>query len=425
MRREENELICRVGPGTPMGEVFRRYWTPIADAKQLSDVNGDPLRVRFCGEYYVAFRDTDGKLGLLDELCPHRGTSLALGRNEEGGLRCIYHGWKFAVDGQLLDAPNHPDPKFCAHFKANSYPVREAGGLIWGYFGPRDKEPAFPDYAFMQAPPEQRYLVRVDVKCNYLQLLEGGLDSSHVGILHADVARPGWNKGTFSRSGDPNNPGGLAVDDNAPELSMETTSFGFHYAALRKGANGAQSVRIVPFIWPSARIIPAPERQATLFEVPIDDENTSTYLIGVGPHSGDRPRNLRASGLDDPRYWSEPDRQFRATWENRFGQDRARMKRKESWSGFRGFEPEDAAVALSMGPIYDRTKEHLVPADGAIVHLRRLLLEAARGVAEGKDPPVLPSLAKVRAVADTDIPRGERWQDLVPENAGAARIAAE
>ena len=140
MRREENELICRVGPGTPMGAVFRRYWTPIADAKQLADNDGDPLRVRYCGEDYVAFRDSDGKLGLLDELCPHRGTSLALGRNEEGGLRCIYHGWKFAADGALLDAPNHPDPNFCAHFKANSYPVREAGGLIWGYFGPEDKQ---------------------------------------------------------------------------------------------------------------------------------------------------------------------------------------------------------------------------------------------------------------------------------------------
>jgi phenylpropionate dioxygenase-like ring-hydroxylating dioxygenase large terminal subunit len=426
MRRDENELLCRVGPGTPMGAVFRRYWSPIADAKQLAEPDGDPLRVRFCGEDYVAFRDTAGKLGLLDELCAHRGTSLALGRNEDCGLRCLYHGWKFAVDGSLLDTPNHPDPNFRKGFKANAYPIRETGGLIWGYFGPQEKEPPFPDYAFMSWPAEQRYLVRVDVKCNYLQLLEGGMDSSHVGILHADVARPGWNQGTFSRSSDPNNPGSLAVDDNAPTLAIETTTFGFHYAAIRKGAGGGQSIRIVPFILPCGRIIPAPERQATLFEVPIDDETTSTYLIAVGPHSGDRPRNLRASGLDNPALWSEPDRQWRGTWENRFGQDRQRMRTKESWSGFRGFEPEDAAVALSMGPIFDRTREHLVPADGAVVHLRRVLLDAARRIEAGEEPPRLPSLAKVAAVADTEIAPGARWQDLAPGNiADGERIAAE
>ena len=427
MRKDENELLCRVGPDTPMGQVFRRYWSPIADAKQLAERDGDPLRVRFCGEDYVTFRDSGGKLGLMDELCPHRGTSLALGRVEDGGIRCIYHGWKFAVDGRLLDTPNHPDPNFCTHFKAASYPVREAGGLIWGYFGPKDKAPAFPDYAFMHAPENRRYLVRVDVACNYLQLLEGGMDSSHVGILHADVARTGWNKGTFTRSNDPNNPGGLAVDDNAPTLSIEATSFGFHYAAIRKGQNSRMSVRIVPFIMPSARIIPAPERLATLFEVPIDEENTSTYLVAFGPHSGDRPRNLKASGLDNPALWSEPDRKWRGTWANRFGQDRARMKTKESWSGFRGFEPEDAAVSLSMGPIFDRTREHLVPADGAVVQLRRVLLDQARRVAAGEDPLTLPDLAAVTAVADTEIGEGARWQDLAPGNVAAGRdpIAAE
>ncbi len=427
MRKEDNELLVRVGPGTAMGKVFRSYWTPIADAKQLRGNDCDPLRVRFCGEDYVAFRDTDGKLGLLDELCPHRGASLALGRVEECGIRCLYHGWKFATDGTLLDTPNHPDPAFRKHFKGTSYPIREAGGLIWGYFGPAEKEPPLPDYAFMHYPVEGMYVFRVDLNCNYLQLLEGGLDSSHVGILHADFARPGWNKGSFTPSDDPNNPGGLAVDDNAPSLSIETTTFGFHYAAIRKGAKGGQSIRIVPFIMPSARIIPAPERMATLFEVPIDDEHTSTYLVAYGPHSADRAKNLYMSGLDDPAFYSETDRKWNASRDNRFGQDRAKMKSKESWSGFRGFEPEDGAMALSMGPIFDRSNEHLVPADGAVVHARRILLDAARRVAGGDDPLPLPDLSKVVAIADTEIGQTERWQDLAPHHVADRQraIAAE
>src|SRR5262249_30654762 len=155
-----------------------------------------------------------------------------------------------------------------AKFRAPVYPVREAGGLIWGYFGPKDAVPSFPDYAFMDAPPTHRNIERVDVACNYLQLLEGGLDSSHVGILHADVAKPNWWSNSGERNLDKLNPGALASDDDAPELDIESTEFGFHYAAVRKLDNGGDSVRIVPFILPNARVIPAQLRVATLFEVP-------------------------------------------------------------------------------------------------------------------------------------------------------------
>ena len=423
MRYDDNEMLCRVGPGTPMGKVFRCYWNPVALSKQLSDPDGDPVRVRFCGENFVAFRDSDGTLGLLDEYCPHRGTSLALGRNENNGLRCIYHGWKFDAAGQLQEAPNHPDPDFCAGFKTASYPVREAGGLIWGFLGPADREPPFPHFAFFDPPADTLYTVRVDLNCNYSQLLEGGLDSSHVGILHADMANPGWVSGIFERNTDRNNPGGLAVADDAPDLSIETTNFGFQYAAIRKGAEGGHSIRIVPFIMPSARIIPAQARTATLFEVPRDDENTSTYLVAFGEFTSDRPRQLKQSGLDDLALYSEKDFKWLGTWENQFGQDRSRMK--ESWSGLPGLEPEDAAVALSMGPIYDRTREHLVPADAAVVHMRRLLLEAARVAEAGEEPLPLPDLSKVCAVADTEISPGADWRDLVPDNIGITDKAAE
>lgn len=418
MRKEDNELLCRVGPETPMGQVFRHYWTPIALASQVDRPDSDPVRARFCGENYVLFRDTEGKLGLFDELCPHRGASLALARVEECGIRCIYHGWKFAVDGRLLDSPNHPNPAYRAKFRAQTYPCHEAGGLIWGYFGPRDTVPPLPDFAFLEAPATHRNIERIDLHCNYLQLLEGGMDSSHVGILHSDQARPGWQRNSFTPNLDRLNPGALAVDDNAPTLSIETTDFGFHYAAIRKAANGGQSVRIVPFILPSARIIPAQARIATIFEVPLDDENTSTYIIvhGNAPYARAHHRSL--SGIGDPNLYSERDFKWRGTWQNRFGQDRATMK--ERWGGFAGLEQEDAAVSLSMGPIFDRTREHLVPTDAAVVHTRRLLLSLAHAVTAGKAPPRLPALALISGAADTELAPGAAWQDLVPHH-GARR----
>lgn len=414
MRKEDNELLCRLGPDTPMGQVFRRYWTPIALARQVDRADSDPVRVRFCGEDYVLFRDTDGRLGLLDELCPHRGASLALGRVEQCGIRCIYHGWKYDVEGRLLDSPNFPNPAYQAKFRARTYPCQEAGGLIWGYFGPAEVMPALPDFAFMDAPATHRNIERIDLNCNYLQLLEGGMDSSHVGILHSDMARPGWQTNSVTRNTDVLNPGALAVDDNAPTLSIETTEFGFHYAAIRKGNNGVESARIVPFIFPSTRVIPAQARVATLFEVPLDDEHTSTYIIVHGNVPYERAHHRSLSGIGDPKLYSEQDFQWRGTWGNRFGQDRATMK--ERWAGFHGLEQEDAAVSLSMGPIFDRTREHLVPADAAIVHLRRLLLTTARDLAAGKEPPPLPNIKKIGGVADTDLAPGGRWQDLVPHH---------
>ncbi len=423
MRKEDNELLCRVGPATPMGRLFRRYWTPIALASQAVRPDGDPVRARFCGEDYVLFRDTSGRLGLMDERCPHRGASLALGRVEECGIRCLYHGWKFDVEGHLLDSPNYPNPAFQAKFRARTYPVREAGGLIWGYFGPAEAKPPFPDFAFLEAPPSHRNIERIDIRCNYLQLLEGGMDSSHVGILHSDQARPGWQQGGFTPNTDALNPGALAVDDNAPALSIETTDFGFHYAAIRRTASGGQSVRIVPFILPSTRIIPAQARVATLFEVPLDDENTSTYIIVHSKTPYERAHHRSLSGIGDERLYSETDFKWRATWENRFGQDRSTMK--DRWGGFAGLEQEDAAVALSMGPIFDRTKEHLVPADAAVIHTRRVLLTAARALAADRPPPALPSMAKITGVADTELAAGATWQSLVPHHRVRTETLAE
>jgi hypothetical protein len=244
------------------------------------------------------------------------------------------------------------------------------------------------------------------------------MDSSHVGILHSDMARPGWQTNSFTPSNDAFNPGALQVDDNAPALSIETTEFGFHYAAIRKTPTGARSVRIVPFILPFTRVIPAPARLATLFEVPMDDEHTSTYFVIAGNERYSRTHARTISGIGDPRLYSESDFKWLGSWENRFGQDRNKMK--DSWGGLTGLEQEDAAMSLSMGPIFDRTREHLVPADAAIVHMRRILLTAARGISAGKAPPKLPSVKRIRGIADTELAPGAKWQDLVPDH-GARR----
>ena len=387
---EQNELLCRVGPNTPMGQVFRRYWHPVCTSAQIPTPDCAPLRVRLLGENYVAFRDTSGRVGLLDEGCLHRGASLALGRVEDCGIRCIYHGWKFGVDGSLQEVPNHPDPEYMQRHKANAYPVREAGGLVWSYVGPPDKQPEFPHFPFFDLPEENFYPIRFNLQSNYLQNLEGGLDSSHTSILHTDYIRPSWlERGAQD-----------AMANAAPAIEVEDTEFGYHYAAVRRftSDDGARrdNIRIMPFIMPNGRIIPGRRGKSFggqvdshadlfVFEVPADDETTSTFLIVFSPQPVDRIAALKRMGLDDPKVWSEDDPDFKPTMETLFGQDRTTMDR--SWTGLGGgIVTEDSAVIGSMGRIYDRSKEHLVPTDRAIVRARSLLLEAARGIEHNQDP---------------------------------------
>jgi phthalate 4,5-dioxygenase len=420
LSREENELVTRVGPGTPLGKVLRRYWIPVATSAQLPQPDCAPLRLRALGENFVAFRDSNGKVGVLNELCMHRRASLALARVEDCGIRCLYHGWKFAVDGTILETPNHPDPRLKAKLKAPAYPVREAGGLIWAYLGPPEKEPPFARYRFMDAPEANRCVVRVNVNANYLQLWEGGADSSHVGILHSDAARPGWIDKTFNVNRDVLNPGAFETDDNTPRLEVENTEFGFHYAAIRQTGrteNGAaiENVRIVPLIMPWTRIIPSRIAYFTIFEVADDDEHTSTFMVIDSPQPVDQERIWNILGIDDERYYSKDDCVFHATWSNRFGQDRERMQR--NWSGLRGLEQEDAVMSLSMGPICDRTQEHLVAADQAVVRMRRRVLDNIALVAGGGDPIGVRTADLTRIVAtDVNLAVGTPWQDLAQAN---------
>ena len=413
LTKEDNALICRVGPGTPMGDVMRRYWHPVCASAQLPEPDAAPLRVRLLGEDFVAFRDSAGRVGMLDELCMHRGASLALGRVEEGGLRCIYHGWKFSVDGVVMDTPNNPDERHRSRLKAPAYPVHEEGGLVWAYVGPPERKPAFSRYAFMDAKPENRVVLRIDVSCNYLQLVEGGEDSSHVGVLHSNMARPGWKDKSFVKNVDVVNPAALSVEDNAPKLDIEDTDFGFHYVAFRNtGEKGVRNARVVPFIVPYGRVIPSPAFQFTVLEVPADDTSTSTYIVTHGQEPLHEDKIIELLGLDDARYYDRKSCRYTSTWADAFGQDRARMK--DSWTGLVGVEVEDASIALSQGAFYDRSKEHLVPADRAVVRVRRVLLDSVQRVRDKLDPVGVGVDLTAVGACDSQLTDGERWQSLMP-----------
>ena len=423
MNNEKNLYLCQVGPGTPMGAVMRRYWMPFALSADLPDPDHAPIRVRLFGEELVAFRDTQGNVGLIDEYCMHRGVSLAVGRVEDGGIRCLYHGWKFGVDGTIQDTPNNCDPRLRARLKAPVYKVREEAGLLWAYMGPPVAEPPFRRFAFMEAPETHRTIFRIYQRANYLQLVEQGSDSSHVAILHSNVARPGWLTKTFTPSTDALNPAAFAVEDNAPALELEDTRFGFHYAAFRQENRSdgkfdetrEKHVRIYPFLMPTIRFIPASKVLFTVFEVPIDDTNTATFIVICGDQPTDRTHLRQLLGLDDARYWSEEDNHFRADWTNGMGQDRSKMS--QDWSGLPGVAFEDAVMGVAAGLICNRTKEHLVGADAAVVRVRRLLREAAEAVTEGGVPrgADYADCTGLRA-PDQMIAPGVHWKELVPQH---------
>ena len=228
LTRENNELICRVGAGTAMGTAFRRFWLPALLSDELPAPDCDPRRVQLLGEDFVAFRDSDGKVGLLDEYCCHRNASLALGRVEHGGIRCIYHGWKFAVDGTVLETPNVADPSFKQRFKARAYPVREAGGLIWVYLGPATQMPAFPRWPFFDLPSPHLLPVYAVVNCNYVQVMEGLINSSHLTVLHTSPLKTtGGSELDFAKKT------AHLQFNAAPRIEAEETDFGFHYVAMR------------------------------------------------------------------------------------------------------------------------------------------------------------------------------------------------
>ncbi len=422
LSKENSELICRVGAGTPMGTALRRFWLPALLSEELPAPDCDPRRVQLLGEDFIAFRDSEGKVGLLDEYCCHRSASLALGRVEAGGIRCIYHGWKFAVDGTVLDTPNVADPTFKERIKAKAYAVREAGGLIWVYLGPPAQMPAFPKWPFFDLPAPNRLPVYAVINCNFVQILEGLVDSAHLTVLHTSPLKTtGGSELDFAKKT------AHMQFNAAPRIEAEETDFGFHYVALRpvseEPRDGAMA-RIASFVPPCFILNPNGDLFFAL--VPVSDTRTLFFhvwwdankKIGEDPLRSQQlefvgldPASLDAYGLS-LRTCDSPQAACRA---NNFLQDRD-AQRRGHFSGLPSFTQEDAAVSMSGGPIRDRSKEILCVADVALPKLYRALMTCAKQASAGQDPLGLHAdTANIIGVSGKIAP-GIHWRTLASQH---------
>ncbi|HEY0581361.1 MAG TPA: Rieske 2Fe-2S domain-containing protein [Chloroflexota bacterium] len=423
LTREENELLCRVGRDTPMGQMLRRYWMPAIQSHDL-EAGGAPKRVRLLGEDLVAFRDDQGRVGLLDEYCPHRGASLVLARNNDCALTCIYHGWKVDADGNVLETPAEPeDSDFVNRVKAISYPVREAGGLVWTYMGPPGLEPAFPAFGWTMATEEQRQVIQMREECNWVQCLEGVIDSAHSSFLHSMEIQPSAEQSTVGGGSrfeqGKRNMVHRPSNDKRPRLEAQNTDYGFRYAAIRKPIQDPDKyayVRITLFAAPFYAFFPAPHGWTAMQAfVPIDDHHTMFFFIQVD-NSGQAVDRDSLCTFAGARMGIDLDAEYRKirTRDNNFLQDRGAMKRNESYSGIFGVNVQDIAVQESMGPIYDRTREHLGASDVAVIRMRRLMLDSVRQFEEGGIPLGLerPVAYETLAADERIIPLDTPWQTI-------------
>jgi phthalate 4,5-dioxygenase oxygenase subunit len=379
LTHEDNELLTRVTGNAPMGQMMRRYWVPACLAEEVAEPDGTPLRTTILGEKLVVFRDTAGTVAVIDERCPHRLASLALGRNEEGGIRCIYHGWKFNTAGTCVDMPTEPgEHGFQDRIKIKSYPVYEAGGMIWTYLGPTGTAPEFPLLDWMKLPRDQYALVKVGEGVNYAQAIEGSIDSSHSWFLHQGILWDWKLRHSIST-------------DTAPKMEAEDTPYGFRYAAIRIPNEHPETdryVRVTVFVLPFTALIPRPmdrtkNAHVQIF-VPMDDERTMFYGIFFSQNgtpvdeAATRRTHHLEPGVDLDRNWVKNGNE--SNW---YLQDRAAMKNGD-WTGIKGFTNQDMACQESMGPITDRTQEHLGTSDIAIIRMRRRMLEAVRKFQAGE-----------------------------------------
>lgn len=371
----DNTLLTRIGPGTPMGAMLREYWVPACRSAKL-EADGAPERIRLFGENFVAFRATDGRVGFLQEACPHRCASLRLARNEDNGLRCIFHGWKFSVEGECVDAPTEPASqrrRFAESVPVRSHPTREAGGLVWVYMGAQDEPPAFPGYEFTALPASHVFPLRGIIKTNWLQGLEALLDSAHVTFLHATNLDSAIGRALFQDESD------MMLGDGAPIFDFDEQPYGFREGAIRTELADHNYARVREVALPFFSFIPAAPTGARVVccSIPIDDETTAQWYIS---YDGDAP--VDGSNLTLMGNWSGDPDHFNSDMgdaTNLWHQDREAMANGH-WSGIvnRGNPYEDFAVQESMGSIVDRSQEYLGTCDRVIYRARRLLLDAVR-----------------------------------------------
>ncbi len=425
LSKADTEFLCRIGPGTPMGDLFRQYWLPAIQSDELPERDGAPLRVRLLGEDLIGFRSSTGEVGLIQSNCPHRGASLFFGRNEEQGLRCVYHGWKFSVDGQCVDMPNEPaESDFKTKVQTVAYPTRERNGIIWAYLGPRTTPPPLPDFEANMLGDKPVVMSIIHRPCNWMQGWEGEMDTVHQAFLHAGATRV---EDTIPDTFDY-----YIARTPAPRLFVIDTPYGTSYGARRPASEDTYYWRIAHMLFPCFAMIPAGLMgQQTRFAayVPMDDEHTLHWEIGTGLlDPSELPPEARGSEgrgpSTRPTEWFKPNT---SDWYGRFNMhqemandyliDRAAQRAWKSYTGIPGVRQQDMAVTESMGPIMDRTREHLGTTDALIIRTRRRMIEAARALADhGVVPPGVenPELYRQRS-GGVILPRDANWWDATEE----------
>jgi phthalate 4,5-dioxygenase oxygenase subunit len=406
LNQEDNELITNINAGTPMGELFRRFWLPVLLADDLPFPDCEPVKVKILNENLIAFRGTDGRVGLLDAYCPHRGAPMFFGRNEEDGLRCVYHGWKFDVDGNCVDLPSAPEGEtYKEKIDIISYPCVEAGDLIWAYMGPKDKQPPFPAFEWLNLPRENRYVRKFRLECNYLQAMEGDYDPSHARFLHSTI-----EDATIPSPLDPNRfvgnsfvPEGRDANSDAfprivgnrrvlnkPVADLEDTDSGvIAIGAVQEAEDKWQASLNVTLMLPifCTAGIAGPNTYSSNMRIPIDNESLMFFRLRWS-YDPIPPKDIAEYQTKD---WYYP-RLIPGSVtpednvHNNYNVDRDKQRR-ESYTGIRTFPLQDIAMMEDQwGPIADRTREHLTSYDYMIIHVRQRLLKVAKALAGGVEP---------------------------------------
>lgn len=412
LKKEDNEKLCRTGPNTPMGEVFRRYWIPAIMSEELPEPDCPPIRVTLLGEELIAFRNTNGDVGLIDAYCPHRRAPLFFGRNEECGLRCVYHGWKFDITGQCVDMPNEPiESNFKNKVQTTTYPCWESGQMVWTYMGPEDEKPPVPDFEWLRAPETHVHVTKTYEEANWLQALEGGIDTSH---------------SSFAHNNDITDKNALRTRAPSPKLEVEKTSYGFTYVGIRDLKEDGNYIRgyqfIMPFQqlrgqqikWHNGKMEDYPTIRGHIW-APIDDESCWVYSFKYSTeptialdHDFVLQEEIKfGRGPDD----ALPGYKLKRNPSNDYLIDRE-VQRTKTFTGIEGINTQDMALQECMDkPFCDRTKERLGTADLAIIAARQLLLQAIKEVGKGNKPlGVDPSTYRNVRACDKFVPHGVDWR---------------
>jgi phthalate 4,5-dioxygenase oxygenase subunit len=437
LAKEDNELITNTNSGTPMGELFRRYWLPVALSQELAGPDCPPVRVRVLGEDLIAFRDSNGKPGLVDAYCPHRGAPMFFGRNEEEGLRCVYHGWKFAVTGECVDLPNSPEgDTYKNKVEIKAYPCEDKGDLIWAYMGPREKKPPFPEFEWTKLPRANRYVTKFVEQCNYLQAMEGDYDPSHARFLHSTLTPVTTERGSILEAGSQQNIFYSNVDSDEPfPRAVGNRRVKNMDASLpnQRGAGLAAKLIDKDHAMISAQVMERPDGKveasvnatwwmpifctagiafpghfSSNMRIPIDNESLMFYRLrwSFDEITDDQLAEYKNGGYSHPELipgtWMP-----KANLQNDYQIDRVAQKNL-TYSGIKTFPLQDIAlIEAQWGPIAKREYEHLVRSDYMIIHVRQRLLKAARDIQAGNDPegPLHPELYRFHretAIGDTE-----------------------